>query len=219
MKKKAGFLWLVLLLSSCNKEQQLFKKINSDLSVQMEMRFKEKSPRMVAPDQLNGDLQFLDYAFSLLQLIDTTQLKPVQKEIWEKQQLAIASKQVELKVYRKHPEFYDMGPWLASLLDVTNDLNYKLLKIRETLDSAGQYFEYAQRNVDYFPEDRTLKAIEKQRSFVNFIGTALQDSLDNSSLTEAQKKMVTEKMEKGIMAASDYAAYCRSKLYEKEQLQ
>lgn len=217
MKKQIGIAWLVLLLVSCNKEQQLFKDMKGDISGQLEIRFEEPLARMYQPDRLNDDLQFLDYAYSLLQLLDTSRLKPAQQEEWNALQLNITAKQTGLKVYRKHPEFYDMTPWIDSLLQEQNNLNNKLLQVEAVLDSAGLFFEYAQKNTDYFPSDRTAAAIEAQRNLIELLQVPLRDSLHQSTLTEAQKEEIEKKTEDCILAASDYAAYCRSKLYEKEQ--
>lgn len=218
--KNRWILFLVLLaLGNCDKEQSLFRRLDKSLTEQWKIRFSE-DPLLVYPSkQLQSDLEFLDYAATLVQLTDTSRLNDRQIERYHQLLAQMAAKRSEIIPYRRNPAFYDLGTPVGQLLrDTTLELDSKLDQIHPLLDSLPAFYASARENLNYFSEDRVALTLDLQQTFFLLLRDALTDSIAISGLSEVEKTSLQQKSEQCRLAITDYMAFCRSKLYERNTL-
>ena len=113
-----------------------------------------------------------------------------------------------LREWQWNPATYNLG---ASVGDLLNGRHYplerRLRNISGKLAGAQAYYQAARANLDRPTREHTALAIQQNEGGLAVLGAALADSVRHSRLSEAEKKLLTERIHWASVAIDGYIGY------------
>jgi uncharacterized protein (DUF885 family) len=121
-----------------------------------------------------------------------------------------------LKSWQWNPASYNLG---ASVGDLLNGRHYKLERrlrnISDKISHAAEYYAAAKANISNPTKEHTELGIKQNAGGLEVFGAALADSVKKSGLSEAEKKMLAERIAAARTAVQGYIDFLKTDMLTK----
>ncbi len=169
--------------------------------------------RLVVPDARSRaeTLAQLDRWLAELRGIDPASLSPAVRAdhaMLETEFLADRWSLTELRAWQWNPSLYNVAEPFALLRDLTfAPLDERLRIFSRRLESVPDYYAAAKQNVENPTREHTQLAIEQNRGALAVFGPDLEQTLEMSALSAAERAAFNERLVATRAAIDDYARW------------
>lgn len=188
-----------------------FWQLKPDWAIQI--GYYKYADRLVVPDAAarSETLAQLDEWLAELRAIDPSTLSPevrADRAMLENELLADRWSLTELRAWQWNPSLYNVAEPFALLRDLTfASLDERLRLFSRRLVRVPDYYAAAKANIDNPTREHTALAIEQNRGALAVFGADLEQTLEMSSLTAAERATFNERLRAARAAIEDYVRW------------
>ena len=123
-----------------------------------------------------------------------------------------------LKNWQWNPASYNLGAAVGDLLNGRHfRLDRRLRNISDKISHAADFYAAARANINNPTKEHTTLGIKQNAGGLEVFGSALADSVRKSSLSEAEKKTLTDRIAATRAAVQDYMNFLKNDVLAKDQ--
>lgn len=114
------------------------------------------------------------------------------------------------KSQQRDPSSYNLGGECYYLITQNYaPLTQRLQTLSKHIEKAGAYYSAAQNIIDHPSKEYTTLAIQQNKGSIDIFGASLTDSIKNSSLTDAEKDILQQRVAATTAAIKNYIAFLK----------
>ena len=169
--------------------------------------------RLVVPDAAAREetLRQVDRWLAELRAIDSASLSPAvraDREMLETELLGTRWSLTELRAWQWNPSLYNVAEPFALLRDLTfASLDERLRLFSRRLTRVPDYYAAARANIDTPTPEHTRLAIDQNRGALGVFGPDLENTLEMSGLSAAERSAFNERLAAARAAIEDFVLW------------
>ncbi len=216
MRAIVTLLCLLVAAMGCTSPERQVQRIERQMLEQLPpLLADEVQPVIMTPSLLDSAGQVCDDFRKRLDALSRLNLKPHGRADLNRAERFLSAYEARVRSAAVNPASYNLGKHLKiSLAPSSSPLHKRLSTLLDQMKRAAPYYAAARENIRNPDPDLTKAAIVEHLGALEFLQTALPDSIAAARLSEAEKRDLAAEAVRTRIEVKDYIAFCRSLLFE-----